>query len=288
MEPPDHSAPQDEQQSNAPAEAAQIKSESLSGDALYLTTQTLAPSQSVATSWPASSDSPQPLPSTETHDSAAAMPTASASKKKKGTAATKKAPKRARQGISKKSAKKAKAEPQKNSATPAGSDEDGEDESDDESDHGPYCICRGPDDHRWMICCEKCEDWFHGECIKLSKDIGESLIEKFICPNCTKGGFSTIYKKTCALKACRKPSRLVNNRQSVFCSNEHAATWWERMVGRLPKGKTKSSLNDQLTQDEFMALLSSGLVGVGDDGVFRLATTPFTGKRDDGCEFGTF
>ena len=216
------------------------------------------------------------------------MPATGASKKKKGTAATKKAPKRARQTTAKKGAKKVKAEPQKNRATPAGSvdEEEEEDESDDESDHGPYCICRGPDDHRWMICCEKCEDWFHGECISLNKEIGESLIEKFICPNCTTGPLTTIYKKTCALKTCRKPSRLVSGGQSVFCSNEHAATWWERMVGRLPKGKTKASLNDQLTQDEFMALLSSGLVGVDGDGVFKLARTPFTRKTEDGCEFG--
>lgn len=272
-----------------------IKSESLPSDALYLTTQTLFPAPT--TSGPRSSaSSPAPIPSTETNGndspSTTSMPGVT---KKKGTAmAAKKAPKRAKQGKPKKAAKKAKREPQLDSGTPAGSnagddeeDEEEEDGTDDESDHGPYCICRGPDDHRWMICCEKCEDWFHGECINLDKSIGESLIEKFICPLCTKGALSSVYKKTCAVRGCRKSARQDKNGNSVFCSNDHAAIWWERMVGRLPKaGKTKSATNSQLTQDELMALLSSGLVGLDAKGVLTLAKTPFEEPIPEGEDGG--
>eukprot|EP00953_Heterococcus_sp_UTEX-ZZ885_P004202 2768-Heterococcus_DN1.PRE.5 len=25
-----------------------------------------------------------------------------------------------------------------------------------------YCVCLGPNDGRWMIGCDECEDWFHG------------------------------------------------------------------------------------------------------------------------------
>ena len=220
---------------------------------------------------PASKSPLNAIPTTEVGDTPDSGAAGSKSKKK-GTAATKKAPKRARAGGNKNSIKKTKTTGSVND----GPDENMDDASDDaESDHGPYCLCRGPDDHRWMICCEICEDWFHGECINLSKDIGESLVEKFVCPNCTKGKLTTLYKKACALGACRKPARITQGEPSVFCSNDHAHMWWERMVSRLPKGKAKAGLNDQLTQDEFMALLNSGLASVDGDGGLKLAGIPF-------------
>ena len=225
---------------------------------------------------PASSKSPsQPIPTTETNETGD-MAVGGQKPKKKGTATiAKKAPKRPRPSGPKKTPKRPKSATGANGGSPDDAmDEDG---TDDESDNGPYCLCRGPDDHRWMICCEKCEDWFHGECINLDKGIGESLIEMFICPNCTNDNLTTLYKKTCALGACRKPARLTSPEPSVFCSNEHAQAWWERMVSRLPKSKAKTGLNDQLTQDELMALLNSGMAGIDEKGLLKLAKVPFQG-----------
>ncbi|EQL01148.1 Set1 complex component spp1 [Ophiocordyceps sinensis CO18] len=211
----------------------------------------------------------EPLPSTEAPDPA---PKAAAAHppKKKGTASTaKKGPKRTKNGDSSRKSKKSKSGPGARGGGGA---------SDDESDNGPYCLCRGPDDHRWMICCETCEDWFHGECININKDVGEAQIERFVCPLCTKGNLVTIYKKTCAWGACRKPARLTDDRPSVFCSSEHAQTWWERLVARLPKTQAKGGLNQQqLSQEELMAILSSDLGGVGEDGTWKVARTPFSG-----------
>ncbi|KAF4587121.1 Set1 complex component spp1 [Ophiocordyceps camponoti-floridani] len=151
--------------------------------------------------------------------------------------------------------------------------------SDDESDNGPYCICRGPDDHRWMIGCENCEDWFHGECINITKETGESLIEKFICPNCTKGNRITLFKKMCRLDGCRKPARLKESHPSDFCCNDHAQSWWERMLARLPKGLQAPS--DQLSQDQLMAILQADIGCVGDDNMWTIARTPFYGELPD-------
>ncbi|KAF7549076.1 hypothetical protein G7Z17_g6639 [Cylindrodendrum hubeiense] len=191
--------------------------------------------------------------------------------KKKGTASTiKKAPKRPNNG-GPKAAKRAKRTPPPGEAPQEGSSDD-----DNEEDNGPYCLCRGPDDHRWMIFCENCEDWFHGECINLNKEIGESLIEKFICPNCTNENLTTLYKKTCALSGCRRAARMTQVNQSVFCSSEHAQTWWERMVAKLPKTKGKAGFNDQLVQEDFMALLDSGLSGLDEEGMWKLVKAPFS------------
>ncbi|KIL93451.1 hypothetical protein FAVG1_03432 [Fusarium avenaceum] len=229
-------------------------------------------------------DTPQPPPDTQLSSSKSPSypPTSTepsnmaghAASKKKGTASTiKKSAKRPKNTGGPRAAKKARAAPSGEAPESAGSELE-------ESDHGPYCICRGADDHRWMICCENCEDWYHGECINMSKEIGESLIEKFVCLHCTNENLKTLYKKTCALGGCRKAARIAQDEQSVFCSNEHAQTWWERMVAKLPKAKGKGSINDQLSQEEFMALLGSDLSGIDEEGLWRLFKTPFSGEEN--------
>ncbi|XP_043945840.1 death-inducer obliterator 1 isoform X2 [Protopterus annectens] len=51
-----------------------------------------------------------------------------------------------------------------------------------------YCICRQPNNNRFMICCDKCEEWFHGDCIGISEERGvlmEKNEEYYICLNCS-------------------------------------------------------------------------------------------------------
>lgn len=51
------------------------------------------------------------------------------------------------------------------------------------------------------------------------------------------------------------------------------------MVAKLPKGKGKGVTNDQLTQEEFMALLESGSSGFDENGNWRLVKEPFSGEE---------
>lgn len=189
------------------------------------------------------------------------------SSKKKGTA-SKKAPKKAKPKPKKKVPKSKRAP---TNATTVSEDE--------ESDNGPYCICRGPDDHRWMIGCEKCEDWFHGECVDLDMETGETLVEKFICPNCSDGRrHVTRYRKMCSLPGCRRPARVYTAKDaSVFCSDDHAHVWWDRVVAGLPRrSAVRPSVDGALTQEDFMALLGSALGGVDEaSGTWKLARHPF-------------
>ncbi|PSR94027.1 hypothetical protein BD289DRAFT_163937 [Coniella lustricola] len=157
-------------------------------------------------------------------------------------------------------------------ATTGSSDVEGaSDEEDEESDHGPYCICRGPDDHRWMISCDVCEDWFHGQCVGVEKTIGEALIVRYVCPACTdeKGVNVTRYRKTCSLEGCLNAARIYEESDSgskgamknvasysVFCSDKHADEWWEQLVRSLPEnGKLRTKQAD-LTREKFMGLLN--------------------------------
>lgn len=50
-----------------------------------------------------------------------------------------------------------------------------------------WCICKQPHNNRFMICCDKCEDWFHGKCVNVTKAMGkeiELMHKEWRCPNC--------------------------------------------------------------------------------------------------------
>lgn len=52
-----------------------------------------------------------------------------------------------------------------------------------------WCICKQPHNNRFMICCDKCEEWFHGKCVSITKAMGQQMEEKGVewtCPNCIK------------------------------------------------------------------------------------------------------
>lgn len=59
-------------------------------------------------------------------------------------------------------------------------EDDEEDNSDSEDDPDRlWCICKRPHNNRFMICCDVCEDWFHGKCVHVSKAMGNYLESKF-------------------------------------------------------------------------------------------------------------
>lgn len=167
----------------------------------------------------------------------------------------------------------------------AGDDSGGGDDED--SDHGPYCICRGPDDHRWMISCDMCEDWFHGECVKIDKAVGEALIQRYVCPRCSdnEGINVTRYKKTCSLEGCYRPARIYDGvggaaaagDYSVFCSARHAEEWWEQLVRSLPENRSLRAKKADLTREKFMGLLnvSAAQEAVEGQEPWRIGKKPF-------------
>ncbi len=128
-------------------------------------------------------------------------------------------------------------------------------ESDDGSnDGGEYCICRGPDDHRKMIACEACNEWFHCSCVGL-KDVDVLLIDMYICEKCKiEGKKFTTWRPTCRLVGCPKPCRATANPPSKFCSDDHRRIWAEEQVAKAPDGPG-SSRGGAITKGELRALL---------------------------------
>ncbi|KAL7837223.1 hypothetical protein SRHO_G00269340 [Serrasalmus rhombeus] len=73
-------------------------------------------------------------------------------------------------------------------------DEDGSSSSESDSDsdgydpNALYCICRQKHNKRFMICCDRCEEWFHGDCVGITEARGRLMErngEDYVCPNCT-------------------------------------------------------------------------------------------------------
>ncbi|GLJ56076.1 hypothetical protein SUGI_1203890 [Cryptomeria japonica] len=71
--------------------------------------------------------------------------------------------------------------------TPPPKDEDDEDDEEDEDEHGDtLCGACGENyasDEFW-ICCDICEKWFHGKCVKITPARAEH-IKQYKCPSCT-------------------------------------------------------------------------------------------------------
>ncbi|KAI4095992.1 MAG: hypothetical protein LQ339_007098 [Xanthoria mediterranea] len=114
------------------------------------------------------------------------------------------------------------------SATPQRSSSLLNDEEDEDED-GVFCVCRGPDNHTWMIACDgPCEDWFHGKCINMTEKEGD-LIEKYYCPNCSDAGKGeTLWKRMCRLEGCIRPARISGTKKSKYCSDEHGCEFMKR------------------------------------------------------------
>ncbi|XP_066983453.1 death-inducer obliterator 1 isoform X3 [Macrobrachium rosenbergii] len=78
----------------------------------------------------------------------------------------------------------------------SGSEEEPESEDEDEDSIEDYddperlwCICQKPHNNRFMICCDRCEDWFHGTCVGITKAMGQQMEDErqeWVCPKCKK------------------------------------------------------------------------------------------------------
>lgn len=82
-------------------------------------------------------------------------------------------------------------------STPGGSDGDVKVRSDSETDtceedtgatqnsdeEMVYCICRTSDTSRFMIGCDNCNEWYHGDCISITESYAKNIV-KFFCLIC--------------------------------------------------------------------------------------------------------
>lgn len=97
-----------------------------------------------------------------------------------------------------------------------------------------YCICKKPDDGRWMIGCDGCDDWFHGDCVGMDQNKAQ-LIIKFMCPNC---GSQSTWRRKCRLTSCMNEVRT----GSKYCSDAHGVKFFETVSQQYLTGINRNEL----------------------------------------------
>ncbi|KAF1935080.1 hypothetical protein EJ02DRAFT_460685 [Clathrospora elynae] len=121
-----------------------------------------------------------------------------------------------------------------------------DDDDDSSEDHNLYCICKKPDNHKWMIGCDGgCDDWFHGDCVNM-KQADEGLVDRFICPLCEENGRgNTSWKPMCRRDGCRKPARLMKERESKYCSDDCGVLFMSEQLQRTAGAKGVNGTKDK-------------------------------------------
>ncbi|KAG8749911.1 hypothetical protein FRC14_000958 [Serendipita sp. 396] len=72
----------------------------------------------------------------------------------------------------------------------ANTGDDGDDD-DEEVDNRLYCVCRERYDHRFMLGCDHCDEWFHPPCLGM-EEFQCDLLEHFYCASCRKADPSLV------------------------------------------------------------------------------------------------
>ncbi|EGD75698.1 hypothetical protein PTSG_07815 [Salpingoeca rosetta] len=81
--------------------------------------------------------------------------------------------------------------------------------SDDEQEL--YCICRRPEGTVFMICCEHCDQWFHGHCMGITKEMADN-IELYYCLECR------LRHKDLTIKYKHPPKDVEEEAGKVYCA----------------------------------------------------------------------
>ncbi|VDI14895.1 Hypothetical predicted protein [Mytilus galloprovincialis] len=113
-------------------------------------------------------------------------------KKKKGKEKVKEKEKKEPEVIEKvKEKAKEDSEDEEEKSEESEDEEDEDEDMDSEEEYEPpdrkYCICNKPYGNKFMICCDRCENWYHGKCIGITRERGKEMADKeeeYICDGC--------------------------------------------------------------------------------------------------------
>ncbi|KAG0143566.1 hypothetical protein CROQUDRAFT_48667 [Cronartium quercuum f. sp. fusiforme G11] len=86
-----------------------------------------------------------------------------------------------------------------------------------------YCLCKRRYDGRAMIACDRCDNWYHNDCVGIDDDMVE-LVDVFICPTCAPGAEKvTTWKTQCARPGCKSATRALSKYCTDWCGLKTAS-----------------------------------------------------------------
>lgn len=132
-------------------------------------------------------------------------------------------------------------------------EEDDEDE-DAESDDDPnklWCICNQPHNNRFMICCDTCEEWYHGKCVNVTKAMGHTMEQQgkeWMCVYCKD---PTLKRPAAAIRRMRKASRTsTESSASTVKSKQSNASKTSSTTTTISKNRVSTGRKDSSTVKE--------------------------------------
>ncbi|CAH1794355.1 unnamed protein product, partial [Owenia fusiformis] len=85
-----------------------------------------------------------------------------------------------------------------------------------------YCLCKTPyDESKFYIGCDRCQDWFHGTCVGITKSQADS-IDVYICPNCQANNSPS---ETKANQTILTTQHFIELRRIVKSLQSHKMSW---------------------------------------------------------------
>ncbi|XP_073972080.1 nucleosome-remodeling factor subunit NURF301 E(bx) isoform X2 [Rhodnius prolixus] len=83
-----------------------------------------------------------------------------------------------------------------------------------------YCLCKQPyDESQFYICCDRCQDWFHGRCVGILQSEADN-IDEYVCPNCQRNsGINFANMKNLGTKDFEQLRKLIKQIQT------HKSAW---------------------------------------------------------------
>ena len=115
-----------------------------------------------------------------------------------------------------------------------------------------YCICRKPDTNRFMIGCDRCEEWYHGDCISITAEYAKK-IRQFYCLSCREKepGLEIVYNE-------KKPSKKKQSDRIDFSPDvkkkrydDSGSDFEAELDSELKKKRTKFIVSDDEDDDDF-------------------------------------
>ena len=120
-----------------------------------------------------------------------------------------------------------------------------------------YCICRSTRADTFMIGCDKCEEWYHGDCISITEEYSKK-IEKFYCLLCRErdSSLQIVYKEKKGGRKLKAPQETVGPNKPLEELNigdkkgYYGDTDYEPVVKRKKKKYIDSSEEEEFPSDD--------------------------------------
>jgi len=105
--------------------------------------------------------------------------------------------------------------------------------------------CSGDDDGSFMICCDKCENWYHGNCIEIDEKESKKM-NNFVCSVCeSKGLGKTLYKPGSTRGSRSNPQIQLTEEQKSILIEQQAKIEEERKKAKEISEQEKKKIDDE-------------------------------------------